>query len=902
MTGLSWQSLRTRLVAGALFASVVSIWLVTLFFGEALRSDMETSISAQQHSTVALIASEIHRSVNEREAILGRLAKRLGDDGAPDGLAGQNLLDAQAGLDALFNWGVIVLDANGVAIASAPRLHDRIGIHYGDLPFFNELKEARQPIISRPMQGRRTGAAIVSIGQPIRGPDGRFMGAVLGVTNLNQPNFLDQVSSARFGRTGDFMVTDARARLFIASSNQRRALQPGPVAGVNPVYDRYIAGHEGSGVAVNSMGVEELSSSVKIGDTGWLMQSVLPTSEAFLVVRQMQRRLLVSAVVLTLFAGLVAWWWVRRQLQPLERSAQQLDEMRQGLLPRQALPVERDDEIGKLANAFNGLLKSIVDQEALQAQVAATERVRKILAHVPGMVFQYHRHENGFGAFPFASAAVRDIYGVSPEALESDSGSIRALQLPADQPAFFDALTRSAETMGRLQVDYRIRSADGQIKWLRVDAEPEPDEAHGIVWNGVVTDVTATKALEQELETHRLHLEQLVRERTLQLEEARNAAEAANEAKSNFLANMSHEIRTPLNAISGMAYLMRRSGATPEQACRLSKIEAASKHLLEIIDSILHLSKIEAGKLSLHVTPCEIPQLIGNVAAMMSDRAAEKGLQLDTEIAPGLPPVLGDTTRLQQALINYVGNAIKFTREGSVTLAVRVDADEGEHLRLRFEVRDSGIGIAPDALDKIFQAFEQADSSTTRAFGGTGLGLAITKRLAELMGGAVGVESRPGEGSTFWFTARLARDCTPGSQPAPLDRATTEALLAEAARGKRVLLVEDEPISQIVAEELLTSVGLAVDKADNGVQAVAMAGQRRYDLILMDMQMPEMDGPTATRQIRQLPDCGPVPIIAMTANVFNADRAICLEAGMDDFLTKPVEPTLLYSTLLRWLG
>ena len=902
MTGLSWQSLRTRLIAGALFASVVSIWLVTLFIGESLRADMEAAISARQHSTVSLIASEIHRSVTEREAILGRLARRLADGGAIDGRAAQALLDAQAGLDALFNWGVIVLDANGVAIASVPRFHNRVGIHYDNIPFFAELKTAEQPVITRPMKGRRTGAPIFNIGQPIRSPDGRFVGAVLGVTNLNQPNFLDQVSSAKYGRTGDFMITDARARVFVASSNQRRALQPGPVAGVNPVYDRYIAGHEGSGVALNSMGVEELSSSAKIGNTGWLMQSVLPTSEAYLVVRQIQRRLLVSAALLTLFAGLVAWWWVRRQLQPLEQSAQQLDAMRQGLRPRQALPVERDDEIGQLANAFNGLLKSIVDQEALQAQLAATERVRKILAHVPGMVFQYYRHQNGFGAFPFASAAVRDIYGISPETLEADSGSIRALQLPEDQPVFFAALTRSAETMGRWQADYRIRNADGQIKWLRVDAEPDPDEAHGIVWNGVVTDVTATKALEQELETHRLHLERLVHERTAQLEEARNAAEAANEAKTSFLANMSHEIRTPLNAISGMAYLMRHSGATPDQACRLDKIEAASKHLLEIIDSILDLSKVEAGKLSLHATPCAIPQLIDNVAAMMGDRAAEKGLRLETEIPPGLPTVLGDTTRLQQALINYVGNAIKFTREGAVTVAVRVEADEAEHLRLRFEVRDSGIGIAPEALGKIFRAFEQADSSTTRAFGGTGLGLAITKRLAELMGGTVGVESRPGLGSTFWFTARLARHGAPGCSPEQADPAATEARLAEVARGRRVLLAEDEPISQIVAEELLTRVGLQVDKADNGAQAIAMAGQQSYDLILMDMQMPEIDGPTACRQIRRLPGCESVPIIAMTANVFSADQATCLEAGMNDFLTKPADPVLLYSTLLHWLG
>lgn len=392
MIKFSWHSLRTRLVAGVLCASVLSVWVVVFFIGKYLRADMEAAISAQQYSAVSLVASEIERSVGERINILEALAGRLTRLPA-DPAAGQALLDTQTGLAPLFNWGIMVLDAGGTAIASVPARHERSGTHYGDRDFFRELVATGKPLITEPLTGRRTGVPVITIAVPIFSPDKRMIGAVLGITNMGKPNFLDQISQAKYGRTGDFFVTDTRARMFIASSDKQRVLKKGPPPGVNAVYDSYINGRQGSGVAVSSRGVEELSSSVRIGNTPWVMQSVLPTAEAFAVVREMQQRLLIAGLTFTLFAGAFAWWWVRRQLRPLERSAVLLDEMRQGSRPRSALPIESDDEIGKLANAFNGLLKAIVDQEALLAKVAATELLRKTLAHVPGMVFQYYQQD-----------------------------------------------------------------------------------------------------------------------------------------------------------------------------------------------------------------------------------------------------------------------------------------------------------------------------------------------------------------------------------------------------------------------------------------------------------------------------------------------------------------------------
>jgi signal transduction histidine kinase len=462
-------------------------------------------------------------------------------------------------------------------------------------------------------------------------------------------------------------------------------------------------------------------------------------------------------------------------------------------------------------------------------------------------------------------------------------GVVVALRLSRRLSTPLEQLAEESARIGRLELEEPVRV---RSRWRELNALARAQEAMRLAL------LTATRRLAQARDT----LEAKVEERTRQLNRAKAAAEAAREAKAAFLAQMSHEIRTPMNAIIGMTRLTLKTELAAPQRENLLKVERAGRHLLRIIDDVLDNAKIESGKLSLERHEFALSDVLEGVAAMVGEIAAAKGLVMSFERDPRLPSrLLGDPLRLGQVLLNYASNAVKFTERGTVDVRAKLLEDAGKDVLVQFRVSDTGIGLTPEQAASLFTDFQQAEASTTRRFGGTGLGLAICKRLAELMGGSVGVESAAGIGSSFWFSVRLGK---PVSSAQVMESTATHRPPGSLA-GMRVLVAEDNEVNQEIAVAILNEAGIEADVAGDGEEAVRKAAAGRYDAVLMDVHMPLLDGLAATRRIRELPGRAMLPIIALTSNVLAEDLAACTAAGMNGHVAKPIMPRVLWQALQR---
>ena len=723
-------------------------------------------------------------------------------------------------------------------------------VSYRERAFFkqHQASPGQQMIITEPVFGKVSKIWVVALTRSYRNPDGSFAGIVAAAVPL--AHFSEQLSRVSLGKHGSAVIRHQDTALLARYPPVDGATgQPGH----KQVSEEFRAILD-SGVASGTFhtlkapdGVERSYAFSRIRETPYFV-GVGMAPQDYLDDWQRELRATVLLLLTFFFVTLFGAWFLLRYWRQMENQGLFLDT----LIESVPLPLFYKDAAGRY----------------LGCNQAFEEFIGKRREEVVGKT-----------------------------ASDMATPEIARRYLDKDAELFAQPGTQTYEWL--VQKNGEMRNVlFHKATFLRADGR-----VAGLV--GSITDVTELKRAQAELQARRDSLESLVDERTAELAQAKEVAEAASRAKSIFLANMSHELRTPMNGIMGMIDLVWRKMTDAGGKEQLAKAKQSSQHLLGLINDILDLSKIEAERLTLEKTDFRFSMVLTQLNSVLGHKISDKGLRLHVDMEPEIATQTfqGDPLRLGQILLNLTGNAVKFTGQGSITVRVRRLEDGLEDVLLHCEVRDTGIGISPEDQKRLFTAFEQADDSTTRKYGGTGLGLAISKRLAHLMGGEIGVQSVPDEGSCFWFTARLgkaASSTVPVVRALPVDAA--EARLRREFAGARILLAEDEPISSEVFSSMLEDVGMVIAVASDGVIALSMAQASRYDLILMDMQMPNLNGVGATRAIRADSLNRDTPILAMTANAFSDDRKACLEAGMNDHIAKPINPDVLFEALLRWLA
>ena len=813
---------------------------------------------------------------------------------------------------------ILILDPqNGKILASSNGAD--LGTQFADISL---VKRARQPGASELIEETigKQGPTLAIVRQIYaQYQDGQPSGKVIGIlfVVLDPQNFLGEgiASFASASSTIDSTVLlNTAGQILVSqmvSGSAKDLTQPLLTAKIT-------SGFEGTIEQFDAQGNEYLAVYRHLplsGTQGWTLIHFRDKSQALASLKNRALNLALVGLALTLLSLIWIVFAARRLTQPLRALAETAKKLGDGqfMIKAETGPNASREIIG-LVQAFNQTAEHIqTAHDTLESKV--TERTKELA-----------RERNTVQRYLDIAGVMLIVFDINARIVMINHKGVEILGLPENRligmnwfesflpmaeqrivgDVFSQLIAGNSEFIEHFENRiFNSASHEVWISWNNVLLKNEAGEITGILSSG--EDITARKMTEIELIRHRDHLEERVRERTIALSIAKEAAETANQAKSSFLANMSHELRTPMDAIIGLTHMLARNNIDPGQRDKLSKINGAANHLLSLLNDVLDLSKIEANKLVLENTPFRVDLIVSNIESLSNDKLESKSLQLVERIAPGLNnlSLLGDSLRLQQVLLNFVGNAIKFTERGVITITAEIRENDPQSVLLYFEVSDTGIGIADDALPRLFAPFEQADGSTTRKFGGTGLGLAISKRLIHLMGGEVGVRSVPGTGSTFWFTVRCNKSDSqlkPALAPAPNSGAKAEDTLRRYYRHARILLAEDDWVNQEVAMELLSEVlGLHVDLAVDGEKAVEMIASNKYDLILMDVQMPNLDGIAATGLIRQMKGMAYIPILAMTANAFEEDRQKCLAAGMNDFITKPVDPDVLFSKLLHWL-
>ena len=1028
-------SLKSKLSLGAMLVALVLLVVQAVMQFQLMRGALQRQVEAEQVGTVSELARSLDDKLDERVLALKAAAWALPGPLSNDLTVLEGLLKRETALLTLYD-DLYIFDAKGVLLVDWPVKPGRRKLDMSARDYIQGALGSRDAVISKPVLGKATQQPIVVVATPLFDAKGHVTGIMAGVLNLYQPNLLGALPSRSNGKTGHFYLVGPD-RSVIAHPDKARILKSVEDLGANPALDQALQGFEGSLVTSSGNQGERLETFKRLRNNNWVLAGVLPTAEAYAPIDSMRKWLLITTALLLALCLPALRYFVQRLLRPLGDLAKAMQQTAQLIGPgtkAEPVAVTGSTEIRTAGKAFNDFLAARNQAEALLS--ASEARMSLIVSHVSDGIWDWDMDTQQL----YINPAMRNMLGMAG-AQAINAADLNARIHPDDRALV--QRERQACALGyqdHFEVEHRLPDGTGQWKWVRVNGRVSARTADGHAHRmlGTVTDVSAQ------------------REQMATLARAKAEAEAASAAKSHFLANMSHEIRTPMNGVIGLTELCLQTELTPVQRDYLNMVDSSARSLLTVIDDILDFSKIEAHKLELDNRPFSLFDSFTNTCRNLSLRAAKKQLDLILHVSPDVPEwVVGDAGRLQQVVTNLVGNAIKFTSTGHVLVRVQLASHApagSDDVHLAVEVADTGIGIARDKLALIFEAFTQADATTTRQFGGTGLGLSICRNLVQLMGGHLTADSTPNVGSCFRFTLTLHRDpsvnatetdkagirqgqmalvvaanpvqgmcladglqalgltvrtyphaaqalatqqntrpdllfvdadldsasvarlashgageadppvpcarvgnllqesalrdadepsvqafllvpldtkelaacvlclqALPGTQathqvtaqasqgnegrdtkapearpaPAPLTPApTTEINTGNHPGSLTILVAEDNAVNQKLIQVILTKLGHRVTLATNGLEAVQAVRHHTFDLILMDIQMPEMGGIEATAAIRELEtQARPgrhTPVVALTANALKGDREHFLASGMDGYVPKPI--------------